>query len=345
VRYQFAIALWGKHYVEDFLRYALPACLTTGNLCGFARYDSEFDIYTVDEDNALITSAPVMQALAAFTDIRITRLIPSVVPTGRDNGKYALMNAMHKLAIERSAETNSAVFFLGPDVALADGTLAHVREQLEAGKRLVMMGSVRVARAGFLAELRDRFNPYGRCGMQIRPRDLIDLVIRHPHAGFRSFCWGNRDLVDWPSHLYFPVGDEGFVQRGFHLHPIAIAPQHRGCRPSGSVDDGWLTEAVPNLADWHVIQDSDDGYAVDFGMPPDAVLPAQPREDAALHVARWAQEHVRALQWEMARLPVLVHRSPLSPLTWNGPLAESSAILDRIRSRMRALETPPLPVG
>jgi len=333
MRYQFALALWGRQFLDYFFDIALPTWMTTGNLLGFASREAELDLYTTALEVEEVQRSPKLSALAAFMPIRLTVITGVEFPSGRDSSKYDLMTQIHRMAINRADENDAAIFFLGPDVAFADGTLATARELLENGKRLVMIGSMRVASDGFIAEVNRRFNPRGTVAAQLSARDMVDLIVRQPHVGNATFTWGNDELVNWPSHLYFPVGDEGFVQRGFHLHPLAINAKHRGLMPRKSVDDSWLTEIVPDQRDWHIIQDSDEGYAVDFGSQPERLLPARVRPDPLLHVATWARHHTKPLQWWLAQHPVMVHRTPLSP-EWTSVTEASGATLASILEKL-----------
>jgi hypothetical protein len=329
VRYQFVLALWGRKYLDYFFDVALPTWMTTGNLLGFASREAEFDVYTTAADADELSKSEQLRALSAFLPIRISIVSGMDFATGSDDDKYVTMTKIHCLAIKRADEREAAVFFLGPDVAIADGTLARARDLLESGKRLIMVGSARVASAGFIADVKRRFNPHASVAAQVTPRDLVDLIVRHPHVGNATFTWGNPEFVNWPSHLFFPVGADGFVQRGFHLHPIAINAEHRGLAPEDTVDGSWLTKIVPDQADWYIMQDSDEGYAVDFGAPAERLIPARVRSDPVLHVAGWAKRHTKPLQWWLAQHVIAVHRTPISQ-EWLDVAAASGVTLGSI---------------
>ncbi len=327
MRFQFVQALWGKAYVEHFLGVALPACATPGNILAFTSDEAELDIYTTLEDAVAIQSAPIIQALAAVVDVRVTTLDAPVVPAQNEQSRYSLMNAMHAMAMQRSEKTDSVVCFLAPDAVIANGTLARVRDLVRAGKRVVMMGTRRLSSAPFLREFRSRFGS-SAMNAPIGPRELIDFAVRHPHEGLAGFHWGNPELGAWPSHLYFPVGSAGFVMYGFHLHPMAIYPRNR-LLPSGSMDDAWLSELVPDPNDWHIMQDSDEGFATDFGTAPDERWPVRERADPYLHVATWAKHHASHLQWFMASHPIIAHANPITS-EWQAVVEESQAVMHRI---------------
>jgi hypothetical protein len=340
MRFQFIQALWGKQYVDHFLNVALPSCMTTGNLLGFSRDEAELDIYTTPEDVQTIQAAPIIGALSLFIDVRMTTLNVSRLPSKTEVQKFTLMTEMQRFAMDRSDATDSAMFMLAPDGVFADGTFARSRELLQSGKRLVMIGTMRVSRAGFLEEFQRRFNPHNRIGARITPRELMDISLRHPHESCSHLEWGNAEQVDWPSHLVFPVDDEGFVLRAFHMHPIAIYPKERGVRPAISIDDSTLTRIVPDRADWHILQDSDEGFGVDFGTPPEEARPRRAYPDPLMHVASWARAHSGPHQWWMAGHPVVMHRTALSP-KWQEQLDRSARVVSDVLQRIPS--APPWP--
>jgi hypothetical protein len=239
VRYQFVLALWGRKYLDYFFDVALPTWMTTGNLLGFASRETEFDIYTTAADADEMSKSAKMIALSAFLPIRISIISGMDFPTGRNDDRYVTMTKIHSLALKRADERQAAVFFLGPDAAVADGTLARARDLLESGKRLIMLGSARVASDGFIEDVKRRFNPYGSVAAQLSPRDMVDLIVRHPHVGNATFTWGNPELVNWPAHLYFPVGGDGFVQRDSTCTRSRSMPNAAGsCRKTRSTVAG-----------------------------------------------------------------------------------------------------------
>jgi hypothetical protein len=330
MRYQFVVAVWGEQYVSYFLQICLPSLLTTGNLLGYSRDDAELDIYTTYEDAPAFHDSPAIKALAACMNIRISK-----ATVARDDiihdARHELMTTLHKRALDRSDELDSAIFFISPDTVVADGTLMHLRQLLLSGKRMIMVGAMRVSQSGFIADFYPRFNPGGRYFTAIGSRELVDFIIAHPHEDHRGFVWSD-DLADAPSHIYFPVGDEGFVQRGFHLHPMAMYPAVRGNRPPVTIDDPWLDTAVPNLDDWHVVHDSDDAYILDFGTPPNAYV-SRYRLDPYLHAAAWAKEKTNERQRWVVSNPVFVHRSPLGA-AWEVARNESDAVIKMIVDRI-----------
>jgi hypothetical protein len=333
MRFQFIHALWGKQYVDYFINVCLPSLMTTGNFLGFSRYDAECDIYTTDEDAEVIIESPVIRALSGFMEVRITRLQLPFLAGQEDGRKYALMNAMHGFAMDRSDATESVMFFISPDVVLADGTLARARELVLAGKRIVMLGGVKLSSASALEELRGRFNPHARIGVQLTAREVVDLAVRHPHESTYGIQWGHAELVDWPSHVQFPVGDEGHILRGFHLLPLAIYPRERGHRPGKTFDDEWVSTIVPDREDCYVVQDSDEGYLAEFSVRPTEVRSVRVREDMYTYLASWARRNTSQLQWWAAGHPIFVHRGEMSP-AWDAVRAESDRVITEVLRRI-----------
>jgi hypothetical protein len=332
-RFRIIIAVWGSHHIDLFFRIALPSLMTSGNLLGFAPYEAELAVYTRPEDHATVTSHPMLKVLTTFIDVTVWNVLIDEAISSRPDTKYRLMDLMHGLAIDHAAEKDQVMMFLAPDVVFAEGTLAHARSLVQSGKRIVMLPGTRSSRD--LADaLVKCFNPKRRFAMLVPARDLVAFVNRYPHEQFALRCWGNAKLTEQPSHLYFPVDDEGFIMRGFHHHPIALYPQNWYAKVfGGTVDDMWLTKAVPDEATWHLITDTDDGFVVDINTP--AEIPGDAGvepDDPELHVAKWVEKGTDERQRAFARSNVFVHAGEVTE-RWYEAAQAADAVIDRILSR------------
>lgn len=327
-RFHFVMSVWGARYIELLFRMALPSLLTSGNLLGFARYEAELDVYTTREGHATVAAHPGLGLLAGFMDVRVTQV--NVDPAALANRalRYAIMNVMHGIAIERAAAADAALSFLAPDAVFADGTLAHARELLASGKRVVMLPGARASRS-IEAGLAERFNPHGRLAMLVSPRELVAMLMRHPHEQSRWRFWGEEMLTSWPSHLYFPVCEQGFVMRGFHHHPIVLYPCNWNVRTNGTIDDMWLSAAVPDAALWHLVTDTDEGFVVDVGTGADEQHPAFVYDDPEGYLVSWVRSNSDERQRALARKDVFVHAAPLTA-EWSSVAAGAAELLDRI---------------
>lgn len=327
-RFQFVLAVWGARHIDLFRRLSLPSLLTSGNLLGFAPYQAELDIYTTPQDHGTVAALAGLAVLAGFMDVRVTQANVDERAIANHSMRYAIMNAMHSVAIERAAATDATLVFLAPDAVFADGTLAHARELVFDGKRVVMLPGARSS-TRMADELAARYNPQGRLGMRVSPRELVALLMSCPHEQSKWRYWGAEQLTSWPSHLYFSVSHEGFVMRGFHHHPIALRPRNWNVRTAGTIDDAWLTAAVPDAKMWHLITDTDDGFVVDVGTGPDQQYPASVRTDPEDYVAAWARCNSDKHQRSLARENVFVHAGPLSA-QWYTVAAQAGEVVDRI---------------
>jgi hypothetical protein len=308
VKYQFIVTFWGERHSEYFATIALPSLLTSGNLLGFPAADSEFDIYTTAESKARLMDKPIMAALSIVMNVRVTTL-PGNDATS-DN-KYDRYNAGCRAAMMHSAEIGSVMFLLASDGVFADGTLAYARKLIEGGKRAVLLPSRRVETEPFLAEFNARFSPNASLGRSLTPRQLASLALRYPDRSVAHTVWGNKPFSALPSHVLFPADDEGYILRGLHQHPIAVYPSDRSQLPKTSPDGRWLRTAVPDLNDWQLIADTDDGCLAEVGTVPgpDSFLDGQ---DPEQYVADWmAAETDDGHHW-MAKQNVYVHHAQRS---------------------------------
>ncbi|MGA3038646.1 MAG: hypothetical protein ABSE64_14315 [Vulcanimicrobiaceae bacterium] len=328
------MSVWGAEYIDLLSRVALPPLLTTGNLLGFAPYETELDIYTLKGEIPALHALPGLLSLSGFIDVRITEIAFDQTGADRFDARYKVMSAMHNLAIRRAAQKNAAIFFLAPDAVFADGSLGRARELLQDGKRLVLLPGARSS-----SQMRDvllaRYNPFGRVGMSIPPRELVANLVRYPYEQQWQF-WGMERLTISPSHVYFRVKDEGFIIRGFHHHPVAVYPENWQSEEVGAttVDSTWCSEAVPDPSSVHLITDTDEGFVVDVATDKDNESHVgEVTSDPERHVIEWARTNTDARQRTFARENIFVHSGPLNA-NWGEVAATADDVYDRILARL-----------
>jgi hypothetical protein len=338
-RFQFILSVWGADYIDLFSRAALPALMTSGNLLGFAPFQAELDIYTTQNDVATLGALPGLLALNGFVDVHVTAITLSDGALAQPSLRHRIMSSMHELAIRRAASKNAAMFFLAPDAVFANGTLEHARELLFDVKRLVLLPGTRSSTSMVDAVI-SAFNPRGRLGMEVAPRELVRLLMLHPHEQLWTREWGREKFAHWPSHVHFPVNGEGFVMRGFHHHPVAVFPERWDAEQigTGTVDDSWLTNAVTDPATIRLITDTDDGFVVDVATKAeDETYGGRVFPDAERYLASWVLSNTDKRQREFARQSIFVHANPLTD-EWSRVSARADGVIDRILTQAAALE-------
>jgi len=82
--------------------------------------------------------------------------------------------------------------------------------------------------------------------------------ILHPEM-FR-YCWDSEDFSSFPSTCWWRVESDGFLIRGFHLHPLIVDFSRIGpidVMQSDTSDGDFIGQAIGIWSDIHIEQDSD----------------------------------------------------------------------------------------
>lgn len=328
---RFVNVVWGTSFTRAFLDVCLPSQVSPENLgyCG-REHRSLYTIYTTAVDAEVIRSAPVFRAMERLLPVEIKLVEEVVTREAFAASKHLAMTACHADAIRTAPFPDCAFVFLAPDTVWAEGSLRNVARHAERGKRLVVMNGLRLEKEPFIEELLSEHG--GPDGLRpIPPRELVRLGLRHLHADTRSLMWGERVSNTAPSLLLWPVGDEGLLVRGFHMHPILVRPAERDVLPQVTIDDDYVLHACPHTTDLHVVTDSDDVLTFEFTSADDRWQAILPWPQTVHRVAAWAQVAANARHRELVSHVVRVHDRDLGE-KWRVAEVRSDAVVSRVRA-------------
>lgn len=287
MKYHCIMSVWGDEYTDLFLRAAVANQLQPGNLPELARKaEVTYVVHTTSRDAARIRSHPAFGLLAKTVSVQVEE--DDAVNL---ENRYHALAAFHAKALARAGSEGAALMFLAPDLFFPDGVFARVHELRLSGKRVILAPGPR----GLKEALAQRFLEAGEAlergeGVRLGPREMVRMLMEHPHRLFEQLQHDSPRFFVWPSHVYWRVPDQGFVLRAFHLHPILVEPGAGAAAFSKSVD-GDLIDAldIPDEA-FHVAEDSDDLFALDLTRDADHDYQPPNRLDPAA-LAEWAREN------------------------------------------------------
>jgi hypothetical protein len=331
MRSLFATVLWGDEYVQNFLGACLPTLLSPGNLGATVR-ESGFLIITTKEDAQQIRRAPIFTALNRQIEVDFL-----IVARPRSSDKYFSVSREQTKAIQRSLAFD-AIFFVYPDFIFSDGTIERAIKRLDEGHEAVVLPVPRVLDSKVRAEFRCLLAT-GRHDLILPPREFTALGTRFFHPSMRSYEWGNPELSCYPSTLLWPLAEDTFLFRCFHLHPLAIKVQRNNpifnTTFRTSLDEEYLPRVFPDIDGIHCVHDSDEGavcslspasfeaYSLPVGQKPDV-----------LFLARWAEGATATLHRQFARKPYRWHTRDIDPSDWKAAeeksMADIQPVLDRL---------------
>lgn len=300
----FVNVLWGRSFTDLFLEVSLPTQLASGNLGAMhGRPGARYDLYTTAEDEERIRFAP------EFT--RLSETLPTFVhriEVSADTPHWQTLTNCHKDAIGRAQAEGAALVFMTPDIVLGNGAVDSLVRWADSGIRAVMIGSVRLVKESFAREFTARYRRNGEMEVAVPPREMVGVALRHLHQISTALLWPPR--TTWPSHVYWPVLNEGLIARCFHAHPMMVVTKQQTVAFESTIDGDYLEQTGVRPEEIHVVDDSDD-LAL-FELSPEAYTMG-PRSTPmkASEVGLWASMYANRLHRQMFRRPIAVHRGEI----------------------------------
>jgi hypothetical protein len=315
----FITVVWGERFTEALLSVIMPSQVAESNLPAFcgSPVRATYRIFTTERDAETIRKAPIFRVLSAILSVEFI-LIDDVLR----HRKYEAMAECHCRAIRNANDADAALVFLSPDLILSAGSLRRLREIYDSGKRVVVLAGIRVVAETFVPWFRGLGSP------ALPPRELMKTALEQMHPFTRSCFWDSPEFTRWPSNIYWRVGDEGYVARAYHFHPLLVRPSKK-VEPRGTIDDDYIPLACPNLDEWYVVEDTDEILIVDITGSAEFAEIRVPNRAAERDVAFWAQIHALPYHRRLSARTLRFHSGRSSP-AWTEVEKSADAVMKRI---------------
>ncbi|MCB1110384.1 MAG: hypothetical protein KDK64_05340 [Chlamydiia bacterium] len=307
--------VWGKSYVETFLKRSLPFQFAPGNLKNF---DGKYILYTTREDAERIRTHPHFKQLESLLPVEC-RMITA------DTSPYALMTACHTDAIKQANREGAPLIFLSPDAILSAGLFSFLQDTLDQGKRLVAICSTRLSM--------EKMDPYLE-PFSFSSLELAQLALQNFHPYIEKCFLKKGKTLERPSQIYFPLDQKNVLVRAFHLHPLLLYPRDRSALPPLTADGPhFLEKAVPDFQEWEVVTDC--SKVALFELSRESFLEdATVKPLTSFRFFRWADVHVTAGHRFFAKHEIILGDGKVHP-SWNETRQQAHHLI-------ASLETPPL---
>jgi hypothetical protein len=328
-----AVPVWGTAYVQTFLNYCLPAQLSPGNvpvLAGEAR--NRYTIYTTRSDFERIERSTVLAALRRSVRVAVEFIDDAATQV---EGKYQLKSSCYRAALKDAAQHRAALIALNADIVLADGFMRTASGLLARGKRIIEVPAPRGLRDQIGHALVSDYRSADGIAVHIDAPDLARLWTRHKHPQLAMHhVEGAHGAPFHPSHLYWPVGDEGVIIRGFHLYPIVVDPLDATIGFTSTIDDDLVGNLALSENQRYLAQNSGAMFCCELSAPDHYVGTVATRGDLARYIdfyLTYARHNIRNLEKEIVICAV---RQP-GP-EWATRRQESASFIRRIVRSYRA---------
>lgn len=302
----FVVPVWGESYVHTFLDYCLPAQLSPDNIPALGGGSgNSYTIHTTSSDYDLIAGSPSFRALQQVCAVTV-EFLDSDLSSADDlaaYGKYRVKSKCYRHALLRAAEHHAAVVALNADILLANGFVRTALGLLARGKRVIEVPGPRGLRDPIGRTLVSRYRGADGTSICIEPTELSALWVKNMHPQLRMhFVEGPNGAPFHPSHLYWIVGEEGVVIRGFHLYPIVIDPRDSAVRFSTTIDDDLVGNLALSQDEVFLARDSRELFCCELSPPDHYVGQVACRGDLSRYVdfyLSYARDNIRNLEHEI----------------------------------------------
>lgn len=315
-------AVWGAEYVDVFTRISIPALLASDNLPALPNLsESEFLIFTTEQDEERIRAQPIYRALERLINVVF---LPLEITTEH---KYDLMKRAHSMAIRRARAVGGYCLFLAPDALTSNGMLTRLYELCIAGRRVVAGFGPRLNQEEAVAELIR--HPTYREGepLDLAPRDLVALAMRHLHSDFLAHFVDSSNFPQKPYCCAWrsPEGD-GMLVRSLGFHPYLFdcrLVSEDGDLENATIDHNLIPRFVFDLNSFYVETDSDN-FSI-YGLTPGTVS-AKPHAPGCIgreQLSLWLLRNEYAFMNRASfAYPIRFHAQPMGG-TWDELVRET----------------------
>ena len=196
--FYFLVVFWGAKHREFFIDYCLSGLLAPGNIPALENKDeSRFVICTTEKDWAALQDDPLFRELSGMVR---PEFIEMFMPDPDEN-KMNVMSRGHKKLMERVFKARAYGINLNPDTIFADGCLEELQRLARAGKKLVFHAAIRFELEGVTGELAAK--GYWKKGkpLVIKPREAVDIALRHKHAELKACDFDVPFFWQYPVHV------------------------------------------------------------------------------------------------------------------------------------------------
>lgn len=197
--------VWGSKYVANFLDYALPSFLASGNLPELVKHiEVEYSIHTREEDVHQFQQSQLFARLVQLVPTRIGafNIDMSMPPRNIEyHVKQPVVDAVHT--------AQDAVMFLAPDMIWANGSLGVVGKALAAGKIAIFLPNFKVTTETLLDDIKPHFNESGL--LEIAPLVACKYLHKHMHPIVGSMFVAGTRAPAHHDYLAWPVANEGTI--------------------------------------------------------------------------------------------------------------------------------------
>jgi Fasciclin domain len=321
VQFHFSTVVWGPSHTSVFVDLNLPSLLAPNNLPAFvARHKVLYRIFTSSADVERISASPAFRRAQQFATFEFIEAIKE---------HPAQPIARHHELWRQSAATAGAkgamVLFIAPDVVWSNGSLRHVGEIVEKGKRVIFMSHLRVTEESCLPILRKLNGGPQHPVIDMSSRDMVALALRHIHPLAITYLRGSRNFPVHPEFILWPVGSEGLLMRVLVRELFAYDPALIDLNEQSLVAHALDPQVT------HVIADSDDVFSLSLtpGLQ-DVEWYMKPQPLEPMKIASWWLSYDSPVNDMVVARHFRIHSGSRTPALWRAAERQSDILIQKL---------------
>lgn len=319
-RFDITMPCWGDRYRDVLLNASLPLQLAKGNLQDFPWVDqSKYIFYTTFKDAEIIKKH---QAYHLLKDIINTEFvyIDNFINSNQYKSKWSLFRHCHKSIANAADARDAAVFYIQPDMLIAPNSLTRAAEYVVyKNKSAVFTTGIRGCEEKIVTELRTNYKKDNYVAIDITNRQLIELLLKHPHPETLTWTWGDKNYLKIPTYVLFNIQHEGLLAYAYILHPFLVKPEHKFVEFGKIIDQSYILAACPDVTKHYICQDSDEIAFIEIS-PEHMDIPGIPPEikdlDPITAMAYRGETDYNYIHRQMVNYPLKMHSTDLTPEKW-----------------------------
>lgn len=223
------LVVWGEEKIEKCLKYAIPSLLAPGNIPALASESVIIiDIYTSEDERAVIEDDPTFGAMAKFAEIRFTEIPDTLLGYAKtestpDPESWCIAGAQYTAAIA-ARHLDADLVFIGVDDIYSDSYLSGAKAYIEAGHSGVVASPIQALEAPIDDYLKEEVPGAGASDIEIDSAQLLAFATQNMNERFfDSFISSESSHgVPDPGAMFFATED-GFASHTFQLHLAMIS--------------------------------------------------------------------------------------------------------------------------
>lgn len=260
----FSVVVWGRDYIDTFLKLCLPSMLSEGNIASLNNEHSLFILHTKEEDIPIFDNNIHFKKLKMLISVEIKNIN---IPDGMD--KYTILSRAQSEAVQLSKNFD-VICFLYSDFVWATGSMQFSLQKIANGYDGVISPVPPIIKEKFYEMLHENYEDFITYDDKYIPSYLINAnsrkLIHHVKPIMHPMMRDNN--IDYkintgnPAYVLWFGPNEDLLIRCFHSHPVMLkvkpfCPEY--CTPfEKTLDEYFLPHAYPSTDRLYFINDSDE---------------------------------------------------------------------------------------